>query len=280
MTDQYTTGNADSGSASTQPSLSISAFSVLGLHMHAMTKDDLLDVVVCAVSQRTQCVIANHNLHSLYHWSKSRKMRELYSIAQYTQIDGMPLVWIGRLLGARLTRDHRTTNLDFIPLLFAAAAQRQLKLFFLGSRPGVASRGAQLITKEYPGLQIATRHGYFDITADGSDNQDVLAEIRNYAPDILMLGMGMPRQEIWLVDNLKDLHAHAILCCGGLMDLVAHEIPVPPRWLGPLGLEWLYRLLSAPRAVWRRYLLEPWMILFRLCRHYVRSGQFVLPELD
>ena len=100
----------------------------------------------------------------------------------------------------------------------------------------------------------------------------MLAQIRDYAPDVLMVGMGMPRQEIWIEENLKDIFATAIFCCGGLMDLVAGEIPTPPRWLGPLGLEWLFRLFSQPVRTWRRYLLEPWFIFFRVTKHYLRYG--------
>ena len=107
----------------------------------------------------------------------------------------------------------------------------------------------------------------------GKDNRRrCLAEIRDYDPDILLVGMGMPRQETWILENQKDIAAHAIFTSGALMDYVAGETPAPPRWLGPLGLEWLYRLLSEPGRLWRRYLLEPWLILFYMASRYLRKG--------
>jgi N-acetylglucosaminyldiphosphoundecaprenol N-acetyl-beta-D-mannosaminyltransferase len=76
-----------------------------------------------------------------------------------------------------------------------------------------------------------------------------------------MVGMGMPRQEYWVLDNLRNIQANVILTAGACLDYVAKAAPTPPRWIGHLGLEWLYRLLSDPVRLWRRYLLEPWFIL-------------------
>jgi len=172
---------------------------------------------------------------------------------------------------------HRTTNLDLLPLLAPEAVRRQWRVFYLGSRPGVAERAARTLRTQYPELQIATHDGYFETSQSGEENQRVLAEIHDYAPDVLMVGMGMPRQEIWIEENLKDIAATAIFCCGGLMDLVAGEIPTPPRWFGSLGFEWLFRLLSQPARTWRRYLIEPWVILIRVVTQYLRSGHLSIP---
>ena len=253
-------------------SMRFPCFTLLGLRLHAMTKQDLLSLVISAVSEQTGCVIANHNMHSLYLYSREPRMQTFYSAADYVQIDGMPLVWLGRLLALPLKAEHRTTNLDLLPLLLEEAERRQWKIFYLGSRPGVAEKGARILQSTYPRLQIATRDGYFNMTRSGVDNQRVLSEIRDYAPDVLMVGMGMPRQEIWIDENAKDLPVAAFLCCGGLMDLVAREIPTPPRWLGSIGLEWLFRLVSQPLRTWRRYLLEPWVIVCRIIANYRRFG--------
>ena len=240
--------------------------------LQAMTKRALVDVVAKAVGDRTRCIIANHNLHSLYLCHHEPKMREFYASADYTHIDGLSLVLLGRLLGLRFNSDHRTTYLDLVPQLAVEANKRQWRIFYLGSKPGVAEKGARVLRDRYPGLLIFTCDGYFDTSRSGSANQRVLAEIRDCAPDVLMVGMGMPRQETWILENHKDIAAHAILCSGAFMDYIAGEIPAPPRWLGPLGLEWLYRLLSEPGRLWRRYLLEPWFILFEITKQLLSNG--------
>ena len=73
--------------------------------------------------------------------------------------------------------------------------------------------------------------------------------------------MGMPRQEHWIFENSADVGAGAICNVGGLMDYIAGETPTPPRWMGRFGLEWLFRLASNPKRLWRRYLIEPWFVL-------------------
>ncbi len=254
----------------------IAAVRVLGVRMHAMTHGDIIRTIIRAAESGTRVVIANHNLHSLYFWPRDPQLQAFYSAADYVQIDGMPVVLLGKLFGCRLRREHRTANLDLLPDIASQATLRGWRLFYLGSRPGVAERGAQLLRKRYPALQIATHHGHFDVGTNCSENDVVVDAIRAYAPHILMVGMGMPRQELWIHDNLTGLTANVILCCGALMDLIAGEIPTAPRWLGPLGMEWLFRLVTQPKRTWRRYLLEPWSIGYRVGVNYYRSGHIAL----
>jgi N-acetylglucosaminyldiphosphoundecaprenol N-acetyl-beta-D-mannosaminyltransferase len=112
-------------------------------------------------------------------------------------------------------------------------------------------------------------HGYFDPA--GEANESVLEEIRRFAPEVVMIGMGMPRQEQWIADNINSLGSAVVLPCGAAIDYVAGEIPTPPRWAGRWGLEWLYRLLAEPGRLWKRYLVEPWFVLLLIGRHWLRS---------
>jgi N-acetylglucosaminyldiphosphoundecaprenol N-acetyl-beta-D-mannosaminyltransferase len=85
------------------------------------------------------------------------------------------------------------------------------------------------------------------------------------------VGMGMPRQEHWIMDNLHRLHSMVVLPCGASIDYVCGEIPTPPRWAGRWGLEWLCRLLAEPRRLWKRYLIEPWFLGQLFLVHWVRA---------
>lgn len=119
---------------------------------------------------------------------------------------------------------------------------------------------------------MRTRHGYFDAQESSPDNQDVLKDIHSYGPQILLVGMGMPRQESWVMDNWDSLSGNAILCCGAALDYFSGEIPTPPRWMGQLGLEWLYRLGSEPKRLWHRYLVEPWFVLIMTIKYCLRTS--------
>ena len=247
---------------------------LLGVELDAVVMADLHALIDQSAAERAKSIIANHNLHSVYLYHRDPRMRALYRQAGCVHIDGMPLVFVGWLLGLDLRPEHRVTYVDWVRPLMQFAASRGLKVFYVGSAPGVAERAAAALHRENPGLQMATHHGYVGTRAGDADNEQVLAAIQQYAPDILMVGMGMPRQEHWILDNLERINAHAILTSGACMDYVAGVVPTAPRWMGRAGLEWLFRLWSEPSRLWRRYLLEPWYLLFLLARYGRR------PRLD
>ena len=237
-----------------------SSYSLLGAKVDALTIPDLNSLIAEAVERNTKWVIANHNLNSLHLYHHDPKMQAFYAKADYLHIDGMPLVLLGQRLGLPLKREHRVTYADWVWPLMAEAAQQGWRIFYLGSKPGVAEQGASILREKFPSLEIATEHGYFDIRPDSQENQTVLSAIHAYQPHVLMVGMSMPRQEHWILDNLEHIQANAILPSGACIDYVAGAIPTPPRWMGRLGLEWLHRLWSEPRRLWKRYLIEPWFI--------------------
>jgi len=110
-------------------------------------------------------------------------------------------------------------------------------------------------------VSIIVRHGRFEPDRNGPDNAEVLAAINDAQPDVLFVGMGMPRQESWILDNLDGLGGRVIFSVGAAFDYEAGAIPTPPRWTGRVGLEWLFRLASEPRRLFSRYLIEPWSLI-------------------
>ena len=247
----------------------MSVFSFLGLTVNALTMNDLHVLINDAVKKEGTCVIGHHNLHSLNIYHHEYKIHAFYTRTDFIHIDGMPLIFLGRLLGYPLQRRHRLTYVDWIRPLMREAARQRLRVFFVGSKPGVAAQAEKLLKAEVPELELKTIHGYFDLTPESKENQEVLESIEAYKPNILMVGMGMPRQEYWILDNLGKLNMSIILTAGACMDYVARIVPTPPRWMGQLGLEWLHRLLSDPKRLWRRYLLEPWFVLKLLLREII-----------
>jgi N-acetylglucosaminyldiphosphoundecaprenol N-acetyl-beta-D-mannosaminyltransferase len=229
--------------------------------VHPLPIADLNTLVGSAVLAGRQTIIAGHNMQSLYLHRKDPGVRDFYARADFVRIDGMPLVLMGRALGLPLTREHRVTYVDWVWPLMEEAARSGWRVFYLGSAPGVAEEGAARLRKRYPGLDIATRHGYFDVTEGGGENEAVLAELAAHDPDVLIVGMGMPRQQHWIMANLPRLSARVIMPSGACMDYVAGAVPTPPRWMGRWSLEWLYRLATEPGRMWRRYLVEPWTLL-------------------
>lgn len=237
------------------------SYRLLGVRVHALSMEALTAGVVEGVRSGQRRIIANHNLHSVYLHRRDERFRAFYARAHLVHVDGMSLILAGRLLGLPLRREHRVTYVDWIDPLLATAAAAGWRVLFLGSAAQVGFRGSAALRRRHPGLVLETLPGFFDATRDGDANRAVLRRIHGFGPQLLMVGMGMPRQEHWILDNLGDLPACVVLTAGATVDYAAGAVPTPPRWAGRLGLEWAFRLVAEPRRLWKRYLLEPWSVL-------------------
>ena len=236
------------------------SYKLLGSEITPLTMAELQEVIAQAVREGQRWVLANHNLHSVYLFQRDPKLREFFAQARLAHVDGMSLVLLARLLGHPLERSQRVTYVDLIRPLMAQAANSGWRVFFLGSKPGVGEKALGILKGEYPRLDIMSHHGYFDNRPESPEYRQVVDAINSFRPHVLIVGMGMPRQEHWILDNIDKLEANAVLPVGACMDFVAGVVPTPPRWMGRAGLEWLYRLASEPRRLGKRYLLEPWYI--------------------
>ena len=238
---------------------SIKRAAFLNIAVNPLSISQLNDFIaqVCATNRRGS-IIANHNLHSVYLSHRDEAMASFYSLADRTHIDGMGVVLLGRLCGVPLQRSMRVTYVDWLPQLLGRAAQEGWRVFYLGSRPGVAEVGAQRFRRMFPDLKISSHHGYFDTATDSGRIIDLIQAAQ---PNVLLVGMGMPRQEKWIAENYHRLSANVILTAGAAIDYFANAAVAPPRWMGRLGLEWTCRLVAEPARLWRRYLVEPWSLL-------------------
>jgi N-acetylglucosaminyldiphosphoundecaprenol N-acetyl-beta-D-mannosaminyltransferase len=242
---------------------------LLDVPIDALDMRELTDAVNEAVRRRTTRTIAHQNLHSLYLMRKDDALAEFLRSADVVHADGMALVLLSRLEGGDLRREHRTTYVDWLDPLLRRGEAEGWRVIFVGSAPGVDARAIAVLSDRHPGISFACHHGYFE--EGGPEEAALLAEIRRFDPDVLMVGMGMPRQERWIARHRDALAVPAVLPVGGCMDYVAGEIPTPPRWAARLGFEWLSRLVSEPRRLWRRYLVEPLLLLPWLVPTLVRS---------
>lgn len=248
-------------------------FTFMGVRVNSFTLETLTSFVEHAVALRCKAIIANHNLHSLALMGKHPKMAHFYDAAAAVHIDGMALVLIGRLLGLPVQRVNRITYVDWMPHLMAVAAGKKWRICYVGSKPGVAQTSATVLRNRFKGLDIAVHHGYFDVRS-GGENGAVLDYILASDPAVLMVGMGMPRQEEWILDNLDNLPDTLILPCGAALDYAAGIVPTPPRWAGWLGIEWVCRLMAEPRRMGYRYLAEPWSLVLPFAQEFYKRRIF------
>jgi len=207
------------------------------------------------------------NAHTLNLATTDSSYAEVLRGADLVLNDGKGVLLAGLILGRRFPADLNGNF--FTPLLLDHAAASGWSIYILGSRPGVAESVAEVLKAKHPGLAIAgTMHGHFS----ASDEDDVVARIRETNPGLLLVGMGNPLQERFLARRLKDSGARIGLGVGAYLDFQVGEVERAPTWMNRIGIEWVHRLFQEPRRMWRRYLLGNPLFVWRVLRSRLRGG--------
>jgi N-acetylglucosaminyldiphosphoundecaprenol N-acetyl-beta-D-mannosaminyltransferase len=224
------------------------------VRVEAWEPDDLQAAILEHVLGGRRARVLNVNAQALNLAHDQPWLRDYFNQAEIVFPDGYGAVLAARLLGVPFRT--RVTYADWFWQLAAFCQQNDLSFYFLGARPGVAERAAQALRGAYPRLRIAgCHHGYFDKRAESEENLGVLAAINAAGAELLVVGLGMPLQERWLMENWSRLDVPVALTGGAVFDYVSGRLRRPPRMLTNHGLEWLGRLLIEPRRLWRRYLI-------------------------
>lgn len=158
---------------------------------------------------------------------------------------------------------HRMTGADWIWGLATLCELAGQPIYLLGSEPPIAREAADRLRRTYPGLDVVgAHHGFFDL--DSPHNERVIEHINAHGPRIVLVGMGTPKQELWVDRYAERLDGAVVWTVGALFDYVSGRIPRAPRWLADNGLEWIFRLAIEPHRMWRRYLLGNPVFLSRV----------------
>lgn len=167
--------------------------------------------------------------------------------------DGMPLVWGARLLGMHL--EGRVTGADLVPALAERSAQKGHTLYFLGAGPGVAAKAADILQARYPGVKIVGIVSPPKSSIFQMDPQ-ILTDIKEKKPDILLVALGNPKQEKWISLYRQELSVPVMIGVGGTFDFIAGRTKRAPQWMQKRGLEWVFRLIQEPKRLWKRYVTD------------------------
>ena len=236
---------------------------VLGVGVDPMTVEGLHAEVGRLIRSGERGLVLNANVHCLNLCYRDPALRGFLNCADVVFCDGAGVMLAARLLGRRIPA--RITYADWAWRLAAFAEAEGFSMYLLGARPGVAEEAARRLRARHPDLQVVgVRHGYFDQAAGSPGNEAVVREVNGARPDILLVGLGMPLQENWLMENRDRLNAGVALTGGAVFDYVSGGLNRGPRFLTDNGFEWLARLLVEPRRLWRRYLLGNPLFLLRV----------------
>lgn len=227
-----------------------------------MTAPDVVDFIGSKAERPT--LLLNHNLHSAFLYRSEDWYREFYDRATRIIIDGFPILV---LAGLRRTPSFRVGSTDWLARLGNLENDRgdsPYRIFVFGGTEEVNARAQVALRQRSAELSVVGHHGYL---ASKSDELEVVERMRDFRPDLVLVGLGMPRQEQFILNHFNQLPPAYYATVGGAIDYVAGASVLAPRWIGAVGFEWLWRLLNDPRRLARRYLIEPfalaWIVIFR-----------------
>lgn len=192
------------------------------------------------------------NAHVLNQSQENPELHDALVNADLVYCDGYGVRLAAKAMEAEVP--HRMTGADWVWGLSSLCETAELSIYLLGSDPGVAAEAAERLHRWYPRLRIAgTHHGYFELGSE--HDQRVVEDINARRPDIVLVGMGSPKQEQWVQRHADELDTDVLWTVGALFDYVSGRVPRAPAWLADNGLEWIFRLAIEPNRMWRRYLL-------------------------
>jgi len=236
---------------------------VAGLDFDVLSEEQVVAHIVAESNDGQGGWVATPNIEICRQVRRDPAARALINEASLVVPDGMPLLWAARLLGDRLP--ERVTGSSLIYTLSAAAAANGRTIYLLGGAPGVPQRAADELTRRYPGLRVVGA----DSPPMGFDREPgeiaaLRARLSAANPDIVYVGLGFPKQERVISALLPGMPGCWFVGCGAAIPFAAGALRRAPRWMQRIGMEWAHRLMSEPRRLFRRYVVDDLPFAIRL----------------
>lgn len=222
---------------------------LLGVPIDMVDATSALARIRAAAARRSPCFVSTPNLNFLIACTDDAAFRDAVIQSDLSVADGMPLVWIARLLGMPI--HERVAGATLFETLRADAA-RPLSVYFFGGPAGAAEAACRRLNEEKRGLRCAGFHypGMGDVEA--MSTAPVIAAINASGADFLVVALGARKGQAWIVHNLGRLRVPVVSHLGAVVNFVAGSVGRAPAWVQKAGLEWLWRIKEEPK-LWRRY---------------------------
>lgn len=227
---------------------------VLGVRVSAINMEMALDLIDLWIELQESRYVCITPVHSVMDCQRDPELRRIQNASGMTTPDGMPLVWLSRLHG------HDSVDRVYGPDLMLASCdqsvERGYRHFFYGGAEGVPEQLAANLQARFPGLEVAGMYSPPFRPLTEEEDREIVRMINQSAPDIVWVGLGSPKQERWMAAHVGRLNAPVLLGVGAAFDFHTGRKPQAPAWMQRSGLEWLFRLLTEPRRLWKRYLIN------------------------
>jgi N-acetylglucosaminyldiphosphoundecaprenol N-acetyl-beta-D-mannosaminyltransferase len=244
-----------------------SRLDILQLHLSVLTRQLLLDTVAKAVAGRHRLRVAFCSVDTVVQCQRNEELAAAVNDFELASPDGMPLVWLSNLGG--VAEIERVDGPNSMLAICEQGVALRYRHFFYGSTEETLSALEGRLRALLPGIQIAGSISPPFRPVTEAENEEIAERINRAQPDIIWVGLGMPKQELWIAQNAWRLEAPVILAVGAAFGFTAGLVKRAPRWMQRSGLEWLFRFSQEPRRLWRRYLLGNPYFVWLVVRDFV-----------
>lgn len=235
-----------------------------------ITMDEALQRIDELIKEKNNAFVVTPNVDHIIQLERGGDLVEAYKQADLILTDGKPLVWISKWYGSPIR--EKISGSDLFPRLCALAAEKGYTMFFLGAAEGVAAKAAENLMGRYVGLKVVGTYSPPKGFENNSDEmRKIIRMINDVRPHILIVALGCPKQEIFILHNREKLGVPLSLGLGASLDFEAGNIKRAPKWMAQHGLEWLYRITQDPKRLAKRYLCDD-MKIFRLALKYRKDN--------
>jgi N-acetylglucosaminyldiphosphoundecaprenol N-acetyl-beta-D-mannosaminyltransferase len=231
--------------------------------IHAGQRSCLIEKVVQKLDQRKTTAILYSNVHVLNEIFTNPELKKLFKDEDLIINDSAALVWLGKLKGLKL---YRHTISDLKKELLSQLINRGESLYFLGNTEEVLENLKKTLISEYPTINIkGMHHGFFDFNSE--EEESIIRSIKALNPSVVFVGMGVPRQEMWFINNKHRFDGVTFIMGGNCFSYWSNSIARAPLWMQKYALEWLFRLIQEPKRLFKRYIWGNPVFLFRYFKY-------------
>jgi len=227
---------------------------VLGLPLDSLTADGAIDAIEGLILSGGTHQIATANLDFWLNSLSDRHLHRIIAGCSLVLADGMPLVWVSKLLACPLPQ--RVTGVDLVPRLAALSVSKGYGIFLLGGKGDVAERAKALLEEKFPGVRIVGTYAPSEEEIEQLDQREILDRIQAAKPEILLVALGNPKQEKWIWMHRKRMGVPVAMGVGGSFEILVGDVRRAPEWIQRCGLEWAMRFVQEPGRLGPRYLRD------------------------
>lgn len=233
---------------------------LLGLLIDNLTTEDALECAEAYIQNRKPVYLEWVNLNQIILFNENERYRHIVERAPLVLTDGKPVVWISRMLHNPLK--ERIGGTDFMLELCGLAAEKGYSVFLLGGAPGTVKKAANNLQISYPGLRIAGAYSPpYGFEKSPEETGKINTMLKESRADILLIGVGSPKQDFFIEDNMEIYNIPISIPTGSAIDMISGEVKMPPHWMANMGLAWFYRFCQEPKRLFRRYFIDSWKIV-------------------